>query len=626
MIAFLRRTFGTPFRSNSQCGETATVYYSTTGSLSIYNSKSMVRVDTVEDVSQRPDSGDNGENQEAMAGSTRSLCPSEEGAAQSVLLSLDREGISGTPSTDITGEAEEDEAVGMDGRLRQGTISSARLNIWSTMVGGGSLSLPLAFGKTGNALLGPLLLILTAAITEFCVRVLLDAARTMSVNNGGRDPRVRGTDSLESISAAAFGVTAFRLSTALVYCMCFFGIVGYCVLLRDMLEPVTDFWSPGHRSATSSTAQSFSVSVSSATLATPSWADNLTMVAVVIAMTPLCTLQTLTALKYVGAASMCAVLILGVCIVYRSVQCTAGILDHHHPDGATESYWTDGFRLFPESWKDVLDVIPLFISCYVCHYNVPVVHNDLKDPTISRVRWWVRSTVWGSTCFYVTIGIAGSAYATACSDTFHGNILLDFPEDDPLLLIGRLCLAVTIALAFPVLTIPARDIVIRTTANWSISTPHGIYDGSQMSSPALTEPLLPQSEDSDEPTRAVPIPESANDEEQNVGQETTPASTVPPTLWVRFFAAISVFWTGTGVACFVSSIDLVWDFLGSTLSILLSFIIPCGCFVVIAKQKADRGSLLNSLSIVICWALILFFTPLMFVSTANAVYNTFIRA
>lgn len=58
-----------------------------------------------------------------------------------------------------------------DAGQRMGTTSSARFNILSTMVGGGSLSLPLAFQKSGNALLGPLLLILVAAITEFCFRV-----------------------------------------------------------------------------------------------------------------------------------------------------------------------------------------------------------------------------------------------------------------------------------------------------------------------------------------------------------------------------------------------------------------------------------------------------------------------
>jgi hypothetical protein len=60
---------------------------------------------------------------------------------------------------DIIPIASEDDNVDYDPQTdsgrRRGTIFSARFNIWSTMVGGGSLSLPLAFAKTGNALVAP---------------------------------------------------------------------------------------------------------------------------------------------------------------------------------------------------------------------------------------------------------------------------------------------------------------------------------------------------------------------------------------------------------------------------------------------------------------------------------------
>lgn len=58
---------------------------------------------------------------------------------------------------------------------RMGTLQSATFNIWSTMVGGGSLSLPLAFAKTGNLFLGPIVIIITAIMTEFCFGILIDA-------------------------------------------------------------------------------------------------------------------------------------------------------------------------------------------------------------------------------------------------------------------------------------------------------------------------------------------------------------------------------------------------------------------------------------------------------------------
>lgn len=579
--------------------------------------------------------------------------------------------------------------------LRQGTTASARFNMWSTMVGGGCLSLPLAFQKTGNALGGPLLLLLTAGLTEFCFYCLVDSARTL--HPPGRSPHVVGRDSYEGLATAALGPRLRSACTALVTLMCFFGIVGYAVLLRDMLEPLTDF-------VFSNASERGSRG--------PSWRDNLTMLAVVVAVTPLCTLQTLTALQNFGAASMSAIVLLGVCVTYRSLQCTLGFTKHQdHPnhhntttsdddtdtddDPNQQHHYSilDGFRLFPDNWKDVLDVIPLFISCYVCHYNIPVVHNELREPTPERVKWWLQSTVWGSTAFYLVLGVAGSAYgACTAEDTVQGNILLDFDEEDPLLLLGRMCLAVTITLAFPMLTIPARDILIRLYRNHSYKNNHHRVEpaqqrqqprGNETLTAALLEPLLeqPSGEEEEEnvggdvESAPAPAPGSngnGDDEQPEVVQatasqeeegeeqaeqahtdtaavETAAAATTettadeeeeedaaaarlaaPASLGLRLSASVAVFWTGAAVASCVSSIDIVWDLLGSSLSIMLSFLIPCATYWVIARQKTlpsddSRTRMLHRLSLGFAGLLLAVFVPLMFVSTGNAVYNTFFR-
>lgn len=106
---------------------------------------------------------------------------------------------------------------------RIGTTSSARFNILSTMVGGGSLSLPLAFSKSGNALMGPLLLLVTAVVTEFCFRVLVRSSRSLHPVDGSTISP--GVDSFESIAAVAFGPKALLFSKTLVVLMCFFGTV-----------------------------------------------------------------------------------------------------------------------------------------------------------------------------------------------------------------------------------------------------------------------------------------------------------------------------------------------------------------------------------------------------------------
>jgi amino acid permease len=483
------------------------------------------------------------------------------------------------PSTDDNGESQEmfvvphtDDSI----PSRRGTISSARFNILSTMVGGGCLSLPLAFQQSGNGLLGPLLLILTGVITDFCFRLLVASA----VHLNPPHARLPGKDSFESVTSAAFGPKAYVMSMGLVTAMCFFGAVGYSVLLRDMMEPLNDYWPL------------------SGALSHGWIHKNFTLFLIILVVTPACTLTNFTALQKCGAASMTSILILGTCIVIRSVQCN---VHAPHP-------WYTYVTFLPESPRDLLNALPLYISCFVCHYNILPVHNELKDPTRARVSWWLRSTTWFAIILYTIMGFAGSTYGHCTpSGKVQGNVLLDFDKNDSLLLVGRMCLAVTITLAFPMLVIPARDILLR-----SVILPR-LYPTSANGNSAST--------DRDETTAQLQEPLLADEERPEVDNATTEdtISTLAP-FGLRLVTSIGIFWTAGLMASCVASIDIVWDLLGSSLSILLSYLIPAGCYLVVMKDVHDTTT---KWSKVICWLLIVVFVPLMVISTGNAIANTF---
>jgi amino acid permease len=490
---------------------------------------------------------------------------------------------------------------GDENGVRVGSISSARFNILSTMVGGGCLSLPLAFSQSGNGLVGPLCLILVGLLSDFCFRLLVAA----SVQLHPPHTITPGKNSFESITSAAFGPSAYIMSMGLVTAMCFFGAVGYSVLLRDMLEPMNDWMMPPPSLGSSDSSNDWG-------------RKNCSLFLVIFVVTPACTLQTFTALKNCGAASMMSILILGTCIVIRSVQCNATAPDP----------WYTYITLWPESPRELLDAVPLYISCFVCHYNILPVHNELRDPTPTRVSWWLRSTTWYAVGLYMIMGLAGSSYGHCTpSGRVQGNVLLDFEEDDPLLMVGRMCLALTITLAFPMLVIPARDILLRsvllpwikrrtmptsttgttratTTATTASATSIGETE-------QLQEPLL-----TDEEQR-----EADTDNGNGNDNVDDPTTTVPAaSFFLRLLTSIGIFWTAGAVASCVDSIDIVWDLLGSSLSILLSYLIPCGSYLVIMRNVEN-----TFWSKVLCWILIAVMLPLMFLSTANAIDNTFIH-
>lgn len=325
-----------------------------------------------------------------------------------------------------------------------------------------------------------------------------------------------------------------------------------------------------------------------------------------------------------------------------------------------------------------IDAFPLFVSCYVCHYNIPAVHNELQNPTPERVNYWLRSTTVSATIFYLVIGLAGSAYGH-CTPTgkVHGNVLIDFDEDDPMLLVARMCLACTITLAFPLLVIPARDILLRswfatstttTTVSVTSTTHHSIHHRSSRSLAAsgnlaaseattatgtdndLREPLLANensSNNNNDEQEQPPTNNDGNDSDDERSDVVTTRATATAaarsvitqpqqhSFAIRLGTAILVLWSATALACCVKSIDVVWDLLGSSLSIVLSYLIPCGVFVVIvgqsqAENEADEEEDSSAgwklkWAVFVAKAMICVYVPLMAISTGNAFYETFFK-
>ena len=437
-----------------------------------------------------------------------------------------------------------------------------------------------------------------------------------------------------------------------------------CSKLRDMLEPLVDGL----------------VTPPEDTGGGPTLARNIAMLTVVLLVTPLCTLRNLTALQNVGAASMVSVGTVACCVAFRSIECQLKPNGNEGAESNNNNEQPDqSLRAFPLSTKELLDAAPLFISSYICHFNVLPIHNELRCPTSDRVRKWVRTSIWPATLFYWFIGFTGSLYIKCTpSGRVSGNILLDFDEDDPLLLLGRLCLAVTITLALPMLVIPARDILVRSLLNSRIGSSflHRIspqaqrpqlyehpsdvdvpmdvsmspmradarveYEPMEISqrNGGMEEPLLML--DNRSLARAHDIGDHDLIEEMSLSSNMDRNGMFAQrrqlqkrdgadSKTARRFGAILIFWSASLIACLVKSIDVVWDLLGSSFSIMMAFLIPCGAFLRLARMKrfnelpVDGGIGFRSwmLSRAVAWLMILFFTPLMFVSTINAVYNNF---
>jgi len=574
----------------------------------------------------------------------------------------------------------------------EGTTFSALLNLLSSMVGGGSLSLPLAFCLSGNAGVSPVLLLFFAITADFSIMCLIDSSRLQF----GIGPRARRKSSYEAVAQAAFGPRMKEFSMVLVVLICFFGCVGYCVLLRDLMDPLAHYLShllSGSQSSSSGLNTSSTISISkifeflqssndnetAQSVRGPSFMENTTMWVIILCITPLCTLQTLTSLQNVGAASMVAVTLVAMCISYRSYQCNFSDTDYHIRHGN----WKTFINYTPVDFNSFLTSLPLLLSCYICHFNVISVHNEFRTPTTKKIKKTIHCTTLISTLFYLWIGWAGSLYAN-CTPSGHvqGNVLLDFPDGDDLLLMGRICLACTIAFAFPMMVLPARDTILRLFdarfLKHSKNPAHNLRDGTvpteiddhrEMWANGLSA-LGGVSGAGGEDISACSVPSSykENAEEQGVAPMEMDSNFFDPLLEndglapvptisfdnllenqkipkitmtkdheeerpdrTRSIVGICFFWIGAILASFVHSVDVVWGLAGSSIAILIGFLIPFAAFVKISHRagkksfgggyKSDFGS--GTVRVKIAKVLVVIYTILMTACTWHAFATTF---
>ncbi|CAM9400064.1 unnamed protein product, partial [Hapterophycus canaliculatus] len=271
---------------------------------------------------------------------------------------------------------------------RQGTVTGAVATLLGTLLGGGVLSLPFALKRSG-IVFGIILLVLTAVATDFTVFTLVSCSR----RSGG--------STYESVADVAFGRRAKLLCMGLVICVTYLPLVGYTILLRDLLAPVAEV-------------------MLNRTLGDP--ARNVIVSGLVVLIYPACTLRTLTALRHLSFLSVLAVTLLTVFIGIRAGECAA-----------SRGVAASAVNLWPEDgWSGALQAIPIYICAFGCHFNVLPVHGELAKPTRERLHRLVHWTIGLVTAFYTLVMALGYTYGICIGDV-SDNILNNFGTDDTLM-------------------------------------------------------------------------------------------------------------------------------------------------------------------------------------------------
>jgi len=288
---------------------------------------------------------------------------------------------------------------------RCSSIVVAIFNLVATIVGGGALSLPLAFEKCG-IIPATVLMVFSALATDRSLYLLCLCSK------------YTGATSFGELARITFGPWMECAVSLLLFVFLLFVIVAFMVLVRDIWTPVVNAL--------------FSSDLSS----------NIILFIIVVLMSPFLTRRTLHALRYncyFGFAS-------------ASILC-AGICHRTWQDGTTTEV-----KLVASSIEDALYGFPIITLGFLSSYNILPVYSSLIRPTNARIGYVINGAMGSSFLVTYIFGLVGYLYF---GSSVRGNILNNFDHlDDWTILLGRFGYGITLMLALAIVTVPCRDNIL----------------------------------------------------------------------------------------------------------------------------------------------------------------------
>ena len=169
---------------------------------------------------------------------------------------------------------------------------------------------------------------------------------------------------------------------------------------------------------------------------------------------------------------------------------------------------------------------------------------------------------------------------------------------------------VSLAFAFPCQVIPARDTLLRLIrviqvkkrSKNAAETNNNDVTSLDDRNDLLLEPLL----DGDSLDQ-YSLTSTSNDMNNY-------NTAVYPSNQLRIGVAIAIFWSAAAIASRVSSVAVIWDLLGSSLVVLVGFLIPCAiCIRILCDEDNWNWRKISAM------AMIGLYLPLMILCTGNAI-------
>jgi len=329
---------------------------------------------------------------------------------------------------------------------RHATLLPATFNLVATIVGGGVLSLPLAFQKCGGVAAATLYMILAAVATDRSLHLLTWAARRSGAATYGE------------VARRAFGKPAEWCVAGLLAVFLLFVVTAYLVLVRDIWTPLVlrvlvFLFHFGDDDDPDTIDDENNNNKTTA---------NYVLLFFVVVMIPFLVQRDLYALRYNCYIGFASISILCAALCYQAASNIASSSSSEDTEdgslaGAIESSTTTAATTTTNkttTFSNLLFAFPIITLSFLSQFNILPIQTSLKQPTRQRMQRVVHGAVLASGTLMYLFGAAG--YLCFPNNT-QGNILLNLQDDHRFMVMaGRVGCGVTILFAMPLMVLPCR--------------------------------------------------------------------------------------------------------------------------------------------------------------------------
>lgn len=321
---------------------------------------------------------------------------------------------------------------------KESGILGASFNVINSIVGAGMIGVPAALREAGFVT-GVFLLVLVALVTDFTLYILV--ATGVSINRLSYQEAVK----------KALGVVGLVLVTIAQFFFPFFAMIGYIVIVGDTITRV----------------------ISGAFLAfntdPPSPIGDAWFVkalCVLFIMLPICCLRNIASLEKFSGIAVVLITGLEIAVFYELIVlfCPVRCFDLNIQNSSVS--WnqpsccvgTEPLNIFAD-WVinlEVFSAIGVIAFAYVCHHNIFLIYNSLKNRTMKRFLITINISVGVSFIFLTCLGALG--YLTFIRNT-QGDLLNNYCDTDPVADIARILYALVIMLTYPIECCVTREVL-----------------------------------------------------------------------------------------------------------------------------------------------------------------------